>query len=328
MKALKRFEAITQSSKIPSKVVQTTIVHCPDNGDPGAQKWWNNWKNPSKPRLGSERVNVTATRGHTATLPCRVTNLRDKTVSWIRARDLTVLAVDLITVSTDTRIRMIHHDGTMEWFLEIHEVVAEDEGRYECQVNTHPKISTKVYLHVLDTLGVTVDNPITLQLQGRKYHKIVPGGTLQLVCKAAGIGTIEKMRIPPGSSSIITWTLDDVPITALWDRDKIFIRESRRENAVLSVLSLRRVVTEDSGTYACHGPKGNKETAIVNVGTTGSGNHSKQLQGKTAAATGTAARSTAANLRGPHSSSHYLTTVLLLITISKQLYSISYFKNV
>ncbi|CAL4224777.1 unnamed protein product, partial [Meganyctiphanes norvegica] len=103
----------------------------------GAQQWWRGWEHQGEPLLASNQINITAITGQTVTLPCRVSNLRDKTLSWIRTRDLTVLAVDLIKVSTDTRIRVVHNEGTEEWVLEIRNVVSEDSGRYECQVNTH-----------------------------------------------------------------------------------------------------------------------------------------------------------------------------------------------
>lgn len=118
-----------------------------------SQKWWHGWEDTGQPSLASDQVNITAVLGHSVTLPCRVTNLRDRTVSWIRSRDLTVLAVDQLTVTTDSRFTVVHPEETEDWLLEIHGVVDTDEGTYDCQVNTHPKISTKFHLKVLPDRG-------------------------------------------------------------------------------------------------------------------------------------------------------------------------------
>ncbi|XP_068232065.1 uncharacterized protein [Palaemon carinicauda] len=81
------------------------IAHPGGHGlEAGSQKLWHGWEDTGQPSLAREQINMTAILGHTVSLPCRVINLRDRTVSWIRSRDLTVLAVEKITVTTDARI--------------------------------------------------------------------------------------------------------------------------------------------------------------------------------------------------------------------------------
>jgi len=98
--------------------------------------------------------NVTATVGETAFLPCRVKNLASYTVSWIRARDVSVLSVGHLAFSSDSRIGVLQVPrpqlSSSDWNLSINKVTEEDDGLYECQVNTEPKINYKVFLTVKD----------------------------------------------------------------------------------------------------------------------------------------------------------------------------------
>ncbi|CAL4119668.1 unnamed protein product [Meganyctiphanes norvegica] len=305
----------------------------------GAQKWWRGWEHQGEPLLASDQINVTAIPGHTVTLPCRVSNLRDKTVSWIRTRDLTVLAVDLITVSTDNRIRVVHHEGTEDWLLEIRKVVPEDGGRYECQVNTHPKISTKVNLHVLQNLDLPSihDIPVadtgippkqselleqvSMKMQGRHYQEVSPGATIHLICKATGrgIGSIHVVR--PPSHNLISWTVDDVPVKALWSKDKVEVQESWREDYVESIMTLHSVQPEDSGTFSCLGPRDELDKVIVSIPGLGGGRQHIQ-HGKMAAATGPSRSSSAASDRNHRQTTFTYLTQALLLYLHLMLYTL------
>jgi len=103
--------------------------------------------------------NITATVGQTALLPCRTRYLNEHNmVSWLRGSDTTVLSVGRHAFSSDKRIsvattnpRLDQHEA--DWTLQIGVVTPKDEGWYQCQINTEPKISNMSYLYIrsLDT---------------------------------------------------------------------------------------------------------------------------------------------------------------------------------
>lgn len=113
----------------------------------------------------------------------------NKSVSWVRVRDDHILTVDQITFIADERFHAYHamengvvqspatstlsnqrrqlasatqkissdHNNTSTnsnsanapWTLQIKYVQARDAGLYECQISAEPKISARVYLHVV-----------------------------------------------------------------------------------------------------------------------------------------------------------------------------------
>merc|ERR1711970_1682117 len=98
--------------------------------------------------------NMSVAVGETAYLPCRVKNLDKHTVSWVRADDVTVLSVGHLAFSSDKRISVVQVPrprlSASDWNLSIEGATLEDDGMYECQVNTEPKINYKVFLRVTD----------------------------------------------------------------------------------------------------------------------------------------------------------------------------------
>jgi len=115
--------------------------------------------NPSGSDNGSLKTqaitkNITATVGQTALLPCRTRYLnKHNMVSWVRSRDTTVLSVGRHAFNSDKRIsvattnpRLDQHES--DWTLQIGVVTPKDEGWYQCQINTEPKISNMSYLNI------------------------------------------------------------------------------------------------------------------------------------------------------------------------------------
>lgn len=92
---------------------------------------------------------VIATVGQTAYLNCRVLNLGDRAVSWIRKRDLHILTIGIMTYTNDQRFQSEHVEGSHDWQLKISYVQEKDSGIYECQVSTEPKISLAFRLAVV-----------------------------------------------------------------------------------------------------------------------------------------------------------------------------------
>jgi hypothetical protein len=93
---------------------------------------------------------VMATEGSNVILSCRIENLDDRMVFWIRNVDLQILTAGLATFSSDSRFRVNHENSIDEkdWSLLITNVKMEDQGLYECQINTEPKMKLNVNLLV------------------------------------------------------------------------------------------------------------------------------------------------------------------------------------
>jgi len=150
-------------------LLATTLVRYGDayaepRGDPGPWDWQNSDAqypvfntypryNTMTPEFLKLNKNVTVIEGETAHLPCRVKNLGEQyTVSWIRRRDVTVLSVGHLAFSSDQRFSVIQVPRTRisagDWTLQILDSTTSDSGLYECQVNSEPKISQNIRLHV------------------------------------------------------------------------------------------------------------------------------------------------------------------------------------
>lgn len=95
-------------------------------------------------------TNVMAIEGSDVILSCRIENLDDRMVFWIRNSDLQILTAGLMTFSTDNRFKVNHENSIDEkdWSLLITNVRMEDQGLYECQINTEPKMKLNVNLSV------------------------------------------------------------------------------------------------------------------------------------------------------------------------------------
>eukprot|EP00092_Neocalanus_flemingeri_P016410 GFUD01017760.1.p1 GENE.GFUD01017760.1~~GFUD01017760.1.p1 ORF type:complete len:380 (+),score=133.27 GFUD01017760.1:174-1313(+) len=117
-----------------------------------------------QPQFMKINRNISVMVGETAFLPCRVKNLDEYTVSWIRADDVTVLSVGHLAFSSDKRISVVQVPrprlSASDWNLSIENTSLEDDGMYECQVNTDPKINYKIALTVTDPAKYTqTDSP-------------------------------------------------------------------------------------------------------------------------------------------------------------------------
>lgn len=95
-------------------------------------------------------TSIQAIEGSDVILSCYIEHLNDKMVFWIRNFDLQILTAGLTTFSSDLRFKVNHENSIDEkdWSLLISNVKAEDQGLYECQVNTEPKMKYNINLFV------------------------------------------------------------------------------------------------------------------------------------------------------------------------------------
>ncbi|XP_042899143.1 neurotrimin-like [Parasteatoda tepidariorum] len=180
----------------------------------------------------STQKNVTTQLGQTAYLHCIVNNLGDKTVSWIRRKDFHVLTVGMDTYTSDERFQALHVHNSNDWTLQIKFTQLKDEGPYECQVSSDPKISFFVNLTVFVAKAV---------IEGAPDIYVKSGSSINLTC------VITQSPVPP---VFVFWYHDDRMINYDSSRGQITVNKAGVDTA-LSKLFIKDVQPSDSGNYTC-----------------------------------------------------------------------------
>ncbi|XP_034485800.1 uncharacterized protein LOC117790454 [Drosophila innubila] len=135
--------------------------------------------------------NVTVQAGQHAYLPCQLHQHSSKPLSWVRLRDEHIIAVDHTTFINDARFAALlqsspnatsslldsANGSSLSWTLLIKYVQLQDNGWYECQLATEPKMSAKVQLLVI--------TPKT-ELIGDKQRFVKAGSRVELHCIVRG----------------------------------------------------------------------------------------------------------------------------------------------
>ncbi|XP_013168099.1 PREDICTED: obscurin-like protein 1, partial [Papilio xuthus] len=130
---------------------------------------------------------VRARPGAAAALRCRVLRLADRAVSWIRSSDLQILTHAGAVFTADSRVSAITGaaaergagDSTVHT-LYIERLRAADSGRYECQINTEPKMSLFFNLTVSEVRG----GGVSVRALGPRAVRSAAGGAAALACEA------------------------------------------------------------------------------------------------------------------------------------------------
>ncbi|XP_047738517.1 zwei Ig domain protein zig-8-like [Hyalella azteca] len=195
---------------------------------------------------------VTAVKpGDSAKLACPVpAELFGTRVSWIRRRDLELLAVGESMYSNDPRFfvshsRHSHYQGARHsqvWFLNVLNVTHSDEGEYECQISTYPHTSTLVHL--------TVAEPFS-EILGPPERVVASGSSLRLVC---------SMRNATSPPSFVFWYQGRRMVN--YDTERNVKVVSGKDYSVLTVSS----VTDDhGGNYTCEPSNASPSSVHVHV---------------------------------------------------------------
>ncbi|CRK88383.1 CLUMA_CG002160, isoform A [Clunio marinus] len=187
--------------------------------------------------------NVTALVGKSAYLNCVVKNLGNKTVSWIRHRDLHILTVSTYTYTTDLRFQTTHHRTTDEWTLQIKWVQKRDAGSYDCQVSSQPIKSYSVDLNVIV--------PTAFILGGPEYY-ISKGSTINLTC---------IVKFSPDAPSHTFWHFKDKVLS--FETEPRLSQFTENGETFTNYLLIRDVNVKDTGKYAC--APSNAEPAFIMV---------------------------------------------------------------
>ncbi|XP_057660144.1 zwei Ig domain protein zig-8 [Diorhabda carinulata] len=188
--------------------------------------------------------NITGLVGKTVLLHCRVKNLGNRTVSWVRHRDIHLLTVGRYTYTSDQRFEAVHTPHTEEWTLRIRYPQKKDSGIYECQISTTPPIGQFVFL--------TIVEPIT-QILGSPELFINMGSTINLTC------IVQYAPEPPPN---IIWSQNSEVINFDSPRGGISL-VTEKGFITTSRLLIQKAGQGDSGLYTC--TPSNANTASVRV---------------------------------------------------------------
>lgn len=190
--------------------------------------------------------NVTALAGKSAYLTCRVRQLGNRTVSWVRHRDLHILTVGSYTYTSDQRFQASHHRDLDEWTLHIKWAQRRDAGVYECQVSTQPVRSLAV------TLNIVVP---TASILGGPDLYVNKGSTINLTC---------TIRYSPEPPAFIFWYHHDEVISYDSERGGVSVVTDKGEQTT-SRLLLQKARPSDSGHYTCRPSNADVATVTVHV---------------------------------------------------------------
>ncbi|XP_047485413.1 zwei Ig domain protein zig-8-like [Penaeus chinensis] len=186
----------------------------------------------------------TAYLGKTATLTCVVHAARsDKSVSWIRGRDLRILTVGGYTYTTDLRFEALHQKASSEWTLRIKSVQLRDQGSYECQITTKPIRTFNVFLKVVEP---------TVEVIGAPDIYVNTASMINLTC------VVNHAPYPPEA---ITWFHGNQTISYTSKRGGVSVVEERGETTT-SILLLQNARASDSGAFTCQ-PEGMESAQVT-----------------------------------------------------------------
>ncbi|XP_042206929.1 netrin receptor DCC-like isoform X2 [Homarus americanus] len=215
--------------------------------------WWEEGSAP-QPQFENTPSNVTARVGDSAFLPCTVSNLGDRSVTWMRQRDLHILTAGIFTYSADDRFTVLHADDSNEWTLQIKFATIRDSGIYECHVNSDPKISRQVALLVREhsqlddpafmgiTTTTTHPTPVVL-IEGPAERHIQAGSVLTLTC---------LIHHPPRQAPAhVLWFHGTTNIDYDSPRGGVSIQTEKFPRKTRSQVMLSNVRDSDSGEYSC-----------------------------------------------------------------------------
>ncbi|XP_063909931.1 uncharacterized protein LOC135127422 isoform X2 [Zophobas morio] len=203
---------------------------------------------------------VEATEGQTLLLPCTVRYLGDKVVSWIRSRDLHILTSGRFTFSSDNRFEPVPSPAGDFWGLRIRGVLLSDTGRYECQVNTDPKMSLAFNLTVSgvrkleDTNSKWVGQAL---IKGRSEVYVRDGSPVTFTCEISPLSVASPQSGAHGvfmtAKPKVRWLHDNKELLFETTDPHISMRTLYGEmtQKVIGVLKISKVSWRDSGQYTC-----------------------------------------------------------------------------
>ncbi|EDW10937.2 zwei Ig domain protein zig-8 isoform X2 [Drosophila mojavensis] len=191
--------------------------------------------------------NISAVVDETAILRCRVKNKGNRTVSWMRKRDLHILTTNIYTYTGDQRFSVIHPPNSDDWDLKIDYAQTRDSGIYECQVNTEPKINLAITLEVTAEYDMRDRNSDKLYYNSKARAKIL-GSTEIHVKRDSTIALACSVNV---HASSVLWYHGSAIVDFDSLRGGISLETEKTDAGTTSRLMLTRASLRDSGNYTC-----------------------------------------------------------------------------
>jgi len=176
--------------------------------------------------------NVTALKGVTTNLVCRVRRLGNHTISWIRYKDTSLLTVGRYTYTTDLRFEAFHSHHTDDWIVRLKNPKPSDSGVYGCQISTTPHRTQLVYL--------TVHEPET-HIIGEPDMYVDIGSMLNLSC------VVSFTERPPIK---VSWLHNGIEISFRGPRNGVSVITEKAAQTTIHLL-MQGANAGDSGVYEC-----------------------------------------------------------------------------
>lgn len=199
---------------------------------------------------------VQARPGQTVFLPCRVKHRGDNVVLWMRTEPIQVLTHGETVFASSLRFSVWHGGGGDAWTLKVSGVRPEDSGRYECQVNTDPKMSLAIVLQVQEDFRdfpsdqQHIDAPTPddggATVAGPRY--VPQGTTVTFTCVADAPGPGEAGAL---AASMVEWRYNGDLVSTQMGRGGVSVETERDDQKIRSTLTLAAVSASDAGTYSC-----------------------------------------------------------------------------
>lgn len=206
--------------------------------------------------------NISARTGQAALIKCRVDNLGDKSVSWIRKRDLHILTVGTSTYTSDERFQVTQTKDSKEWTLQVKFPQPRDSGIYECQVNTEPKISMAFQLSVLVTpphAKAVITGPPDL------HFKVGSSIILTCIVKQPLISTKLAGQIHWYRGEGMLTPFNNHPNEVFANLSQRIAMESQLGDTLKSRLRISNAQTLDTGNYTCSPTTASSASVMVHV---------------------------------------------------------------
>jgi len=194
--------------------------------------------------LNTSRSLIYTTVGRTVILECRVRNLGDRAVSWIRQSDLHILTVADTSYTNSLKFYPTHPPGSDEWNLRVTNPGLADTGAYECQINTEPKKSRLYHLDVVISKA---------KIHGDRDVFVQEGSDINLTCTALST---------PETPERVVWRHNNRDLHRSTRGGIAIVTEKRRRT---SVLMMYRAVHTDTGNYSCSPSNAEADTVQVHV---------------------------------------------------------------
>ncbi|XP_050702869.1 zwei Ig domain protein zig-8-like [Eriocheir sinensis] len=210
------------------------------------------WIGKPQPYFAALPTNLTIVSTNSAMLTCRVHMLGDRSVTWMRLKDLHILTVGQVTYTADDRFQVHHEASTGDWTLQVRRAQVTDSGAYVCQVNASPKIVRRVYLTVTDKemLESLLKQPSLHP--DTQTHTHIPGNTHRYIQEGSSLSLSCLVKHPPlAPPPTIAWYRGATLLLYSTPGARLSLQVERERERTTSHLSLHALESGDSGVYTC-----------------------------------------------------------------------------